>query len=181
VVINLLLRDDVSKHSVVKSILNSIFSTLSLVDSEESLRLCKWLSKESEYKKAHYSKARFPKLPKDLKRGDVVWVQFGINIGDELSDDGKDGHYAIIWSQRGFMFTVIPLSSSKKPRDMCAVDIGVIKELSASQISYAKIDMIRGIHIRRIRRLNAVQDGKAEIGNENINLLKLKLVEEFIL
>ena len=180
-VILLLLQDDVSKHPIIKSILNSIFSTLSSVDSEEALRLCEWLSKESEYKRHHYNKTNFPKMPAGLKRGDIIWVEFGINIGDELSDDGKNGHYAVIWNQQGYIFNVIPLSSSQKNANSCAVNIGVIQGLPLNCDSYAKIDMMRGIHIRRIRSIKSNPKGKIEIGINEINAIKLKLVEKFIL
>lgn len=179
-VIILLLKDDKSKHSLVKSILSSIFSTLLTVDSEEALRLYKWLSIESEYKKRHYNKENFPKLPKDLKRGDIVWVQFGINIGDELSDDDKDGHFAIIWNQQGFVFNIIPLSSDKKYFNSCAVNLGILSGLPINGDSYAKIDMMRSIHIRRIRRISGIPNGKIELETDGIDLIKSKLVEKFI-
>ena len=113
-----------------------------------------------------------------MQRGDIVWVEFGMNIGDELSDQYKDGHYAMIWAQQGFVFTVFPLASleDKKFND-CAVYIGKVQHLPGDEDSYLKVDMIRSVSIRRIRKLNNVRAGKVSITDENI----LKRVNDKIL
>lgn len=49
-----------------------------------------------------------------MERGDIIWVNFGINVGDEFSDIGTDGHFAIYWSQNGFQIIVIPISAEER-------------------------------------------------------------------
>ena len=44
-----------------------------------------------------------------MKQGDIVIVDFGINIIQNLDDD-TNGHFALIWGQQGHNFIVIPLT-----------------------------------------------------------------------
>lgn len=94
------LKDDSISQGKIRGMLSSIVSNLYEVESDFAIEFCKWLMKKSNYAKRHALRERFPSLPKDMQRGDVVWVEFGINIGDELSDQYKDGHYAMIWHSR---------------------------------------------------------------------------------
>jgi hypothetical protein len=163
-----LLKDNSLVRGQVKGILSSIITNLDNIDSKLALELSKWLLKKSDYMKRHCNKEKFPALPKDMKRGDIVWVEFGINIGDEFSDQYKDGHYAMIWSQQGFVFTVFPLTSDDKYFNDCAVNIGNIPDLPHEGDTYLKVDMIRSIHIRRIRKLKQIEIGKISIDDESI-------------
>jgi hypothetical protein len=163
-----LLKDNSMIKGQVQGTLSSIITNLNDTDSKLALELSKWLLKKSDYVKRHYNREKFPALPKEMKRGDIVWVEFGINIGDEFSDQYKDGHYAMIWSQQGYVFTVFPLTSGEKYFNDSAVNIGNIPEFSSDGDTYLKVDMIRSIHIRRIRKLKQNEFGKITIDNENI-------------
>lgn len=151
----------------------SIVSELYNVDSDKAVFLTDWLLEKTKYYRKHLLRERFNKLPNKMKRGDIVWVQFGINIGDELSDDGTDGHFALIWGQQGFMFIVIPLS--KQPRtDDYTVNLGIINGLPENGNTYAKLDNIRSISIRRIRRIREQPDGKVTITDPG----KLQMIKD---
>lgn len=162
-----LLKDNQNKINSIKGKLASIVSELHEIESEKAVLLTDWLLEKAKYFKKHIKKERFNKLPNKMQRGDIVWVQFGMNIGDELSDDGTDGHFALIWGQQGFMFIVIPLS--KQPRvDNYTVDLGKVEGLPENGSTYAKLDNIRSISIRRIRRIREQPDGKVTISDPAI-------------
>lgn len=176
--LNMKLKEDISAQGRIKGMLSSIVSTLYDVESDFAVEFCKWLLKKSNYAKRHELHERFPSLPQNMQRGDIVWAEFGMNIGDELSDQYKDGHYAMIWAQQGFVFTVFPLASSEdKKFNDCAVNIGKVQHLPGDEDSYLKVDMIRSVSIRRIRKLNNVRAGKVSITDENI----LKRINDKIL
>lgn len=177
------LRDDENAQNRIKGMLSSIISNLYDVESDFSLEFCKWLLKKSNYAKRHELHERFPALPQNMQRGDIVWVEFGMNIGDEISDQYKDGHYAMIWAQQGFVFTVFPLASSEdKTFNDCAVNIGKIKHLPGDGDSYLKVDMIRSISIRRIRKLNNVRAGKVSVTDKEIlKRINDKILEKLVI
>ena len=68
-------------------------------------------------------------------------------------------------------------SSEDKKFNDCAVNIGKVQHLPGDEDSYLKVDMIRSVSIRRIRKLNNVRAGKVSITDENI----LKRVNDKIL
>lgn len=177
------LKDDENTKNRIKGILSSIVSNLLELDSNYALEFSKWLLKKSDYAKRHILQERFPSLPQNMKRGDIVWVEFGMNIGDELSDQYKDGHYAMIWAQQGFVFTVFPLASSEdKVFNDCAVNIGKVNHLPEKGDSYLKVDMIRSVSIRRIRKLNNVRGGKVSIEDEEIlKRINNKIIDKLII
>ena len=177
------LKDDSISQGKIRGMLSSIVSNLYEVESDFAIEFCKWLMKKSNYAKRHALRERFPSLPKDMQRGDIVWVEFGINIGDELSDQYKDGHYAMIWAQQGFVFTVFPLASSEdKTFNDCAVNIGNIPHLPGDEDSYLKVDMIRSVSIRSIRKLNNVRAGKVSITDDKIlKRINDKILEKLVI
>ena len=105
-------------------------------------------------------------------------VEFGINVGTELSDFNTKGHYALVWAVDLGNIVVIPLSSRDAIGSNLIFDIGVIPELNEDDSdthSYLKLDAIRSISKRRIARMIGRDDGKITLSKENI-----KLVEEAI-
>lgn len=177
------LREDENVKNRIKGILSSIVSNLLELDSIYALEFSKWLLKKSDYAKRHMLHERFPSLPQNMKRGDIVWIEFGMNIGDELSDQYKDGHYAMIWAQQGFVFTVFPLASSDdKVFNDCAVNIGKVNHLPGNGDSYLKVDMIRSVSIRRIRKLNNVRGGKVSIEDDEIlKRINNKIIDKLVI
>ena len=172
------LKDDPVSQGKLKGMLSSIVSNLYEVESDFAIEFCKWLLKKSNYAKRHELRERFPSLPQNMQRGDIVWVEFGMNVGDELSDQYRDGHYAMIWAQQGFVFIVFPLASSEdKTFNDYAVNIGNVPHLPGNGDSYLKVDMVRAISIRRIRKLNNVRAGKVCINDKEI----LKRINDKIL
>ena len=125
--------------------------------------------------------------PYQITKGDVVLVQFGINVGDEISDLQKDqtmkrdhGHYAVVLAQKGFMFLVVPLSSQpqsnrKNPdMEMCIEDLGI----GNSDKSYVMFSQVNSIHIRRIKKIQSLlPTGKTSLNSEVLGQLEEKIVD----
>ena len=110
-----------------------------------------------------------------LKRGDIIWVEFGINVGTELSDHQTKGHYAIVWAVDLGNVIVIPLSSRPAPGSCLTYDVGVIDGLVEEGVnyrSYLKLDAIRSISKRRIGRMPGKCGGKVTIDNKLLTTIQ---------
>ena len=91
-----------------------------------------------------------------LKRGDVVWVDFGYGIGAEF----RYFHYAVVLAVEDNQVIVIPLTSSdtRVGKTQMMIDIGYIEKIASeretnekdNKKSYALIKSIRSISITRI-------------------------------
>ena len=169
---------DKAKQKDAKHAFNSIYKKLSSIDSEIAGEFIAWLDKKATYFKESINKSGYNTQPDNIKRGDIVWVEFGINVGTELSDFNTKGHYALVWAVDLGNIVVIPLSSRDAIGSNLIFDIGVIPELNEDDSdthSYLKLDAIRSISKRRIPRMIGRDDGKITLSKENI-----KLVEEAI-
>ncbi len=169
---------DKAKQKDAKHAFNSIYKKLSSIDSEIAGEFIAWLDKKATYFKESINKSGYNTQPDNIKRGDIVWVEFGINVGTELSDFNTKGHYALVWAVDLGNIVVIPLSSRDAIGSNLTFDIGVIPELNEDDSdthSYLKLDAIRSISKRRIARMIGRDDGKITLSKENI-----KLVEEAI-
>lgn len=173
IILAYLKNDEESKNSA-KGKLSSILSELGEIESSEALELIDWFLEKAKYFRKHKNREKFQKLPNKMERGDIVWVNFGINVGDEFSDIGTNGHFAIYWSQNGFQIIVIPISAEERQpeKNSFAVKLGQIPGLPLDRDSYAKIDMIRAISIRRIRRIKNQESGKISLKSINPELIK---------
>lgn len=81
-----------------------------------------------------------------ITRIQVVWIDFGVNIGQELNHS----HPAIVLYSRPNVGTVLvaPLTSKKNESDV-VIDIGEIEDFEG--FSYCKIDQLRAISKLRIQ------------------------------
>lgn len=81
-----------------------------------------------------------------VHRKQVIWVDFGVNIGQELNHS----HPAVVLYSRPNVGTVLvaPLTSKSNNSDVI-IDIGSIKEFEG--FSYCKIDQIRAVSKLRIQ------------------------------
>ena len=142
------------------------------IDSEVAIEFVEWFDKKATYLKQYEQKSSYLPQPDDLKKGDIVWVEFGINVGTELSDRNKKGHYAVVWAIDLGNIIVIPLSSKPIVNSKLCLDLGIIDELNLENEkahSYLKVDAIRSICKRRISRMSKQKNGKISLSNEKIN------------
>lgn len=174
---------DLTKLKTAKKTFENIYQKLENIDSEIALEYLNWLDKKTSYFKDSINKIGYNTQPDNLKRGDIVWVEFGINVGTELSDFNTKGHYAVVWALDLGNVVVIPLSSRDALGSNLTYDIGIIKELNdykSKQHSYLKLDAIRSISKRRIARINGRDNGKISLSKRNIELVKKAIKSAFI-
>lgn len=153
------------------------------IDSEVAIEFVEWFDKKATYLKQYEQKSSYLPQPDDLKKGDIVWVEFGINVGTELSDRNKKGHYAVVWAIDLGNIIVIPLSSKPIVNSKLCLDLGIIDELNLENEkahSYLKVDAIRSICKRRISRMSKQKNGKISLSNEKINEISNFLKDNFI-
>lgn len=175
-------RDLKAKEEFIK-VTKSIEKKLLNIDSEVACEFLEWFDKKATYLKQSTQKSSYLPQPDDLKKGDIVWVEFGINVGTELSDRNKKGHYAVVWAIDLGNIIVIPLSSKPISSSKLILDLGVIDELNLDDSkahSYLKVDAIRSICKRRISRMSKQSNGKVSLSNEIIDKISNFLKENFI-
>ena len=116
-----------------KKIFSSIENNLSSLDEEFALENLSWLDKKTLYIKKTYLKEGYKAQPDHLTRGDIVWCEFGINVGAELSDYKTKGHYAVVWIIDLGNVIVIPLTCQKPNGNELSFDIGIIDGLNEKE------------------------------------------------
>ena len=165
-----------------KKTFSSIENNLASLDEELALEYLSWLDKKTLYLKKTYLKEGYKAQPDNLSRGDIVWCEFGINVGAELSDYKTKGHYALVWVIDLGNVIVIPLTSQKPNGNELSFDIGIIPGLNDKENvnSYLKIDAIRSVSKRRIGRMNGKEMGKLSLDNSKIEEIKNIIYKTFI-
>ena len=164
----------VSKKKI-NSTLKSIETKLSNIDTEVAEEYIEWIDRKTTFLKQSIERSGYGPQPDDLKRGDIIWVEFGINVGTELSDHQTKGHYAIVWAVDLGNVIVIPLSSRPAPGSCLTYDVGVIDGLVEEGVNYRsflKLDAIRSISKRRIGRMPGKCGGKVTIDNKLLNTIQ---------
>ena len=164
----------VSKKKI-NTTLKNIENKLHNIDSEVAEEYIEWIDKKTTYLKQSLDRSGYGPQPDDLKRGDIVWVEFGINVGTELSDHQTKGHYAIVWAVDLGNVIVIPLSSRPAPGSCLTYDVGVIEGLVEEGVnykSYLKLDAIRSVSKRRIGRMPGKCGGKVTIDQKLLNTVQ---------
>ena len=164
----------VSKKKI-NTTLKNIENKLNNIDSEVAEEYIEWIDKKTTYLKQSLDRSGYGPQPDDLKRGDIVWVEFGINVGTELSDHQTKGHYAIVWAVDLGNVIVIPLSSRPAPGSCLTYDVGVIEGLVEEGVnykSYLKLDAIRSVSKRRIGRMPGKCGGKVTIDDKLLNTVQ---------
>lgn len=167
-----------------KKVFSSISNKLVNIDEEIALEYLSWLDKKTTYFRNSVEKSGYGAQPDNLKRGDIVWVEFGINVGTELSDFKTKGHYALVWAIDLGNVIVIPLSSRDSPGSEMTFDIGTIPELNegyeTETHSYLKLDAIRSISKRRVSRMAGFEHGKVVLSDELIRLVSKAIELSFL-
>lgn len=173
-----------SNKKRINMVLKNIENKLNNIDSEVAEEYVEWIDRKTTYLKQSLDRSGYGPQPDDLKRGDIVWVEFGINVGTELSDHQTKGHYAIVWAVDLGNVIVIPLSSRPAPGSCLTYDVGVIDGLVQEGVnyrSYLKLDAIRSVSKRRIGRMPGKNGGKVTIDEKLLitiqNIIKKNLVD----
>ena len=123
----------------------NIEEELNKLDNTERKDLEKWFA-EQIYKLNKVKQNEQLNYVPYVSRKQVVWVDFGVNIGQELNHS----HPAVVLYSRPNVGTVLvaPLTSKSNEADVI-IDIGEIKDFEG--FSYCKIDQLRAISKLRIQ------------------------------
>lgn len=159
----------------INILLKNIENKLNNINYEVAEEYIEWIDRKTTYLKQSLDRSGYGPQPDDLKRGDIIWVEFGINVGTELSDHQTKGHYAIVWAVDLGNVIVIPLSSRPAPGSCLTYDVGVIEGLVQEGVdyrSYLKLDAIRSISKRRIGRMPGKSGGKVSIDESLLSTIQ---------
>ena len=109
-------------------------------------------------------------------------MEFGINIGTELSDYSTKGHYAVVLLVSLGNLVVIPLTSKENSDSLFCFDLGYIPDLSRDKEyhSYLKLDAIRSISKRRVGRMNNKESGKIHLSNKTMKKIQKAIKMTFL-
>lgn len=117
-----------------------------------------------------------------VTRKQVIWVDFGVNIGQELNHS----HPAVVLYSRPNVGTVLvaPLTSKCSTSDV-VIDIGEIENFEG--FSYCKIDQLRAISKLRIQTkkvnnkyYNNFNRKTGEYSNPEVSTRQITLIDEAI-
>lgn len=152
------------------------------LDPDLVMQYLLWIEKKTIYFRQSVLKTGYGSQPDDIKRGDIVWVEFGINVGNELSDIFTKGHYALVWAIDLGNVVVIPLTSRNSYNSMLCLDLGIIPQLNDDLLthSYLKLDAIRSVSKRRVGRMPNKPHGKITLTDDQIELVKEHIYNYFV-
>lgn len=145
---------DNSKTDAVSQI-EKLYSSTNLecdIDRKRSHNYYQWFSTKTQLviDEPHYKCT----TESNLKRGSVVWIEFGFNIGNEFG--GR--HPAIILRKTGSSIFVVPLSS-QEPSEKKDYHVKIDKV-------YGFKDMIRWTNVLKLQNVSIQRvDTSASIGN----------------
>lgn len=165
-----------------EKIFKNIRKNLINLDPDLTLQYLLWLEKKTIYFRQSVLKVSYGSQPDDIKRGDIVWVEFGVNVGSELSDIFTKGHYAVVWAIDLGNVVVIPLTSRNSYNSMLCLDLGYVEGLNDNCLtkSYLKLDAIRSVSKRRIGRMANKISGKMTLNDEQIKAIKRHINNYFV-
>lgn len=145
--------------------------------------LIDWINKWSKYivREQNFKPEYLPYY----KRGDIVYADFGFNIGAEYGGI----HYAVVVeinnNKRNGNVLVVPLTSldkNKKISDVSKTDVYIGDHIIewTGLATIAKPNQIRAISKMRIVKPVTVQDKRARLNSEQMKLIENKLNELLI-
>jgi len=174
----LLLKDHIEKRNAVKTNLSKIISYLDHIDSSKAVHMSEWLSKKASY----YKQQGLGNSPRDIKKGDIVMVELGYNVGDELSDDEQNCHFVLVWARKGFLFVGIPLTSTSQEGNEFGINLGKIDKLPMDTDSWVKLEAMRSLSIKRVQWMDQCENGKITLDKASSIMIKIKnkMLEIFV-
>lgn len=154
------LKDNIALRNRLKGNLSTLLDNLDNLEESKSERFIKWCQEKSTYYRDGILKNKYNPLPNAMKRGDIVMCELGINIPPEFGNDGTGKHFVIIWGQQGHNMIIIPTTKQKPPvSNIYTIELGLIDGMPPVT-TYAKLDAIREVSLRRISKVFGQPDGK---------------------
>lgn len=153
----------VEKHEVTSAQSQAVTEIRLLIDTTDmessddrkrTKNYCDWVSKKTQIIRAEKGFNYTADIYSKIKRGSVIWIEFGFNIGDEFG--GK--HPAIVLRKTGSSVFVIPLSS-KEPTQVKPHHVKIEKVYGFKNIiRWANVLRLINVSLQRV-------DTSASIGN----------------
>mgnify|MGYP002575570625 CR=1 FL=1 len=160
----------------------SIEKKLKGIDKQVVNEYLSWLDTKTTFFADSIHKKSYRPQPDNITPGDVIWCEFGINIGAELSDYNTKGHYAVVILVSLGNLVVIPLTSKENNDSLFCFDLGYIKELGKDKDyhSYLKLDAIRSISKRRVGRMQNKENGKIHLSDKMMHKIYKAIKMSFL-
>lgn len=137
---------EIQKNKVIFE-LDNLISNTNLSENEEvkrSINYLKWLEKKSQI--INTEKTFIVPQNFNIRRGNVVWIEFGFNIGREFG--GK--HPALVLRKTGDSIFVLPLSS-QEPEEIKDFHVKIDKVFGfKNMIRWANVLKIVNVDIQRV-------------------------------
>lgn len=131
------------------------------LDIRQELKLLKDKTDQDSKSKVNQLKKELKKVlpdnyPNDLKKGDIVHLNFGKGYGAEISD----GHYAIILARKGSNFFIAPLTKVRQPDGSNTVSLEDLGLPGGVQKGYVNFGQFKFVHYRRIENVKGLTERK---------------------
>lgn len=150
----------------LKCTLEKLYSKTDLKDVDDRKRTSNyydWLNKKTDIIINEKSFVCDEKA-RDIKRGSVVWIEFGFNIGNEFG--GR--HPAIVLRKTGNSIFVVPLSS-QEPEEKKPYQVKIEKVYNFKNMArWANVLKIQNVSLQRVDFDASIGNVKGEVLN-NIN------------
>ncbi|WP_153127416.1 type II toxin-antitoxin system PemK/MazF family toxin [Peribacillus tepidiphilus] len=137
------------KHIAETNLRNQLSALRGLTDSETSEKI-KEIKKEIR-------KTLPTNYPNDLKKGDIVYVNFGQGFAGEISE----GHYGVIVSRKGSNFFIAPLTKSPQPDGTNTMTITGLGLPGGVNTGYVNFGQVRFVHYRRLENIIGLTERKS--------------------
>lgn len=157
------MEDLIERQTILDSKISNLITTTNISnadDKKRSVNYLKWLAQKTELIQQEKEFCISANLDNQIKRGNVVWVEFGFNLGREFG--GK--HPALIWRRTGDSIFAIPLSS-QRPLSIKSHHVKIEKV-------HGFADMERWCNVLKIQNVSIMRiDTSATIGNVKGHIL----------
>ena len=138
-----------SSQTNAESQIHSLIANTDMEDNDDRKRTknyCDWISQKTNYMLTEKSFNENDSAYQNIKRGSVVWVEFGFNVGAEFG--GK--HPAIVLRRTGSSIFVIPLSS-QRPSEIKPYHVRIDKVYGFKNlIRWANVLKMQNVSLQRV-------------------------------
>lgn len=156
-------KEVIDNKEALKGTLEQLYSKTNLKDIDDRKRTSNyydWLNKKTNIiiNEKNYI---CDEKSKDIKRGSVVWIEFGFNIGNEFG--GR--HPAIVLRKTGNSIFVIPLSS-QEPEERKNYHVKIEKVYNfKNMVRWVNVLKIQNVSLQRVDFDGSIGNVKGEVLN----------------
>ena len=164
--------------------INELIEAIKLFSKDKQMEYEKWFEKFAKTLKNKVNqKQNNNKLPA-FKRGDIVYIDFGKNVGDEF----EDNHFAIVIrtsNKSDDLINVIPLTSKKENKIIHWTEIVLAPHLSINyKTPVCKVTQMRPLSKKRLVKykdnfiVGKIKNGELDIIDRKILEIYIKPLEK---